>query len=125
MFFEAAFDCAFEAFPDNIFGADRPGVLYGHDAYQSKCCKLCIVCDSSSKRVDNKWLKCEGYSTSDTEGVNCVSKCQSGYYDSNATAPGEADPRYCRYSRKLGQTAFPDLDPLVLWKYGHPDLCFP
>lgn len=89
-FFEAAFDCAFEALTDSILGPARPGVLYGHDAYQLKCCKLCTVCDSSSKRVDNKWRKCEGYSTSDTEGVNCVSKCQSGYYDSNSTAPGEA-----------------------------------
>lgn len=89
-FFEAAFDCAFEALTDSILGPARPGVLYGHDAYQLKCCKLCTVCDSSSKRVDNKWRKCEGYSTFDTEGVNCVSKCQSGYYDSNSTAPGEA-----------------------------------
>ena len=89
-FFDASLDCSFEEYTDNILGPDRPGVTYGYELHQLRCCKRCIVCDSSSKRVTNKWRKCEGYSTSDTEGANCMSKCQTGYYDSNTTSPGEA-----------------------------------
>jgi hypothetical protein len=64
---------------------------FGMDEYNLNYCKKCKSCDPSTMMIsESKWRKCDGSTTTDTEEPGCVSKCQSGFFESNISIPSES-----------------------------------